>query len=87
VTLHWMTCRKTTSEVLAVTKYARQVRQTLPIVVLGTVAWFVVLVIQLAISAKTSSILISLVGIALGFLGTIYILRGMWRKRQKMKTK
>ncbi|MEJ0014924.1 MAG: DUF2530 domain-containing protein [Actinomycetota bacterium] len=56
-------------------------RQTLPIVILGTVAWFVVLVIEIAISAKSTSIWIALVGIGLGFLGTIYIIRGLRRKR------
>ena len=63
------------------TKYARVVRQTLPVVILGTVAWFVTLVIEIAVSAKSTSIWIALVGIGLGFLGTAYILLGLRRKR------
>jgi hypothetical protein len=57
------------------------VRQTLPIVILGTVAWFVTLVIEIAVNAKSTSIWIALVGIGLGLLGTIYIIRGLRRKR------
>ncbi|MEI6219982.1 MAG: DUF2530 domain-containing protein [Actinomycetes bacterium] len=56
-------------------------RQTLPIVILGTSAWFIALVIELATSAKSTSIWICLVGIGLGLFGTGYILRGMRRKR------
>ena len=56
-------------------------RQTLPIVILGTSAWFIALVIALAVNAKSTSIWICLVGIGLGLLGTGYILRGMRRKR------
>jgi hypothetical protein len=51
----------------------------------GTSAWFVALVIQLAISAQSSSIYISLVGIGLGILGTGYILRGMRREQKRKK--
>ncbi|MEI6294518.1 MAG: DUF2530 domain-containing protein [Actinomycetes bacterium] len=56
-------------------------RQTLPIVILGTSAWFIALVIELATNAKTTSIWICLVGIGLGLFGTGYILRSMRRKR------
>jgi len=59
------------------------VRQTLPIVIAGTSAWFVALVIELAINAQSSSIYISLVGIGLGLMGTGYILRGMRRARKR----
>ena len=65
------------------TKYAQPVRQTLPIVILGTVAWFVALVIELAINAKNTSLNICFVGIGLGVLGTIYILRGMRRSKRR----
>ena len=51
----------------------------------GTSAWFVALVIQLAISAQSSSIYISLVGIGIGILGTGYILRGMRREQKRKK--
>jgi hypothetical protein len=60
-------------------------RQTLPIVIAGTSAWFVALVIELAINAQSSSIWISLVGIGLGLLGTTYILRGMRRSKSAAK--
>jgi len=52
----------------------------LPIVILGTSAWFVALVVELAVGAQHSSIWICLVGIALGLMGTGYILRGLRRK-------
>lgn len=65
------------------TKYAQPVRQTLPIVILGTVAWFVALVIELASHAKNTSLNICFVGIGLGVLGTIYILRGMRRSKRR----
>ena len=79
--LQRMTYRKSTSLALRIRKYARLVRQTLPIVVLGTSAWFIALVIELATNAKSTSIWICLVGIGLGLLGTGYIVRGMRRKR------
>lgn len=56
-------------------------RQTLPIVMTGTSAWFVALVIELATNAKNSSIWICLVGIGLGVLGISYILRGLRKVR------
>ena len=62
-------------------KYDRHVRQTLLIVILGTSAWFVALVIELAVGAPQSSIQICMVGIVLGVLGMIYLLRGLRRKR------
>ena len=64
-------------------KYARLVRQTLPLVIAGTSAWFVTLVVELAINAQSSSIYISFVGIGLGLMGTGYILRGMRRERKR----
>jgi hypothetical protein len=73
---------KSTSDDIVETKYARVVRQTLPIVILGTVAWFVTLVIEIAVRATNTSIWIALVGIGLGFLGTAYIILGLRRKRQ-----
>ncbi len=75
-----MTYPYSTSDGITARKYARVVRQTLPIVILGTVAWFVTLVIEIAINAKSTSIWIALVGIGLGLLGTIYIIRGLRRK-------
>jgi hypothetical protein len=62
-------------------KYDRHVRQTLPIVIFGTSAWFVALVIELAVGSPGSSVQICAIGIVLGLLGTIYILRGLRRKR------
>jgi hypothetical protein len=59
------------------------VRQTLPIVIAGTSAWFVALVIELATSAKNTAIWICLVGIGLGLLGTIYIVRGLRKSSKK----
>ena len=56
-------------------------RQTLTIVIAGTSAWFVALVIELAVNAKSSSIWICLVGIGLGVLGTIYIVRALRKAR------
>ncbi len=75
--LRRMTYWKCTSVSTFNRKYARLVRQTLPIVILGTSAWFIALVIELARSAPTSSIWICLVGIGLGLMGTAYILRGL----------
>lgn len=63
-------------------KYARLVKQTLPIVIAGTSAWFVALVIELAVNAQSSTIYISMVGIGLGLMGTAYILRGLRRARR-----
>ena len=76
-----MTYRKSTSVLLWLRKYARLVRQTLPIMILGTSAWFIALVIELATNAKSTSIWICLVGIGLGLVGSGYIVRGMRRKR------
>jgi len=59
------------------------VRQTLPIVIAGTSAWFIALVIELAINAQRSSIWIALVGIGLGLLGSAYIIRGMRKGRKQ----
>jgi len=83
--LHWMTCSKCTSDVAFSRKYARLVRQTLPIVILGTSAWFIALVIELARNAQSSSIWICLVGIGLGLLGTTYILRGLRKSAKNSK--
>ena len=76
-----MTWLHSTSDQIAKTKYDRGVRQTLPIVILGTIAWCITLVIELAANAEDTSIWIALVGISLGLLGTIYILRGLHRSR------
>ncbi len=76
-----MTYRKSTSVARASRKYARLVRQTLPIMILGTSAWTIALVIELAINAKSTSIWICLVGIGLGLLGTGYILRAVRKKK------
>jgi hypothetical protein len=56
-------------------------RQTLPIVILGTSAWFVALVVELATNGPKSAIWICLVGIALGLMGTAYILRGLVKSK------
>ncbi len=48
----------------------------------GTSAWFVALDIELAVNAKSSTIWICLVGISLGVLGTLYILRGLRKERK-----
>ena len=75
-----MTCFQCTSDAQARTKYARLVRQTLPIVIVGTAAWIITLIIEISIGAKETSIWISLVGIGLGLLGTVYIMLGLRKK-------
>jgi len=82
---HWMTYLKCTSARSFSRKYARLVRQTLPIVIMGTSAWFIALVIELARNAQSSSIWICLVGIGLGLLGTTYILRGLRKSAKHSK--
>lgn len=73
----WFQC---TSDARDRTKYARLVRQTMPIVIVGTVAWIITLIIEISISAKDTSIWISLVGIGLGVMGTAYLMRGLRKK-------
>ena len=75
-----MTYPYSTSDKCGGAKYDRHVRQTLAIVLLGTSAWFVALVVELAVGGSKSSIWICCVGIALGLLGTIYIIRGLRKK-------
>jgi len=58
-------------------------RQALPIVILGTCAWAVALVVEIVISAKASSIWICVAGIGLGLLGVAYLLRGLFKNREK----
>jgi len=58
-------------------------KQALPVVILGTCAWAVALVVEIAISAEASSIWISVAGIGLGLLGVAYILRGLFKSRKK----
>jgi Protein of unknown function (DUF2530) len=58
-------------------------KQALPVVILGTCAWAVALVVEIAISAEASSIWICVAGIGLGLLGVAYILRGLFKSRKK----
>jgi len=58
-------------------------KQALPVVILGTCAWAVALVVEIAISAEASSIWICVAGIGLGLLGIAYILRGLVKNRKK----
>ena len=58
-------------------------KQALPVVILGTCAWAVTLVVEMAIRAKASSIWICVAGMGLGLLGVAYIVRGLVKNRKK----
>ena len=58
-------------------------KQALPVVILGTCAWAVALVVEIAISAHADAIWICVAGVVLGLLGIAYILRGLFKSRMR----
>jgi hypothetical protein len=58
-------------------------KQALPVVILGTCAWAVALVVEIATSAHADAIWICVAGVGLGLLGVAYILRGLVKNRKK----
>jgi hypothetical protein len=59
------------------------VKQALPVVIFGTCAWAIALVVEIALNAKASSIWICVAGVGLGLVGVGYILRGLFKSRTK----
>ena len=57
-------------------------KRALPIGIVGTLGWFVGLVIEIGISAKSDTIWICVTGIGLGLLGMLYIIRGLRRTKR-----